>query len=859
MSHEGTTPAQSPSKKELWDDPTQNNEHVPSADPARGLTEEEAEKLRQEGKFNDLPDRSGRSTAQIIRDNVFTRINFMLGTLFVLVMLTGSWINGAFGLLIIFNSIIGIIQELRAKRTLDNLAVIGEARPRVRRDGTVREVSPEDVVLGDVIVIKPGEQIVVDGEVTESSYLEIDESLLTGESDPIHKDPGSPIMSGSFVSSGTGSYRATRVGPDAYASKLTHEASRFSLVDSQLQSGINSILRAITWILVPVGILTIVGQIRAGGDDWREIILSVTGALVPMIPEGLVLITSTAFALGVIRLGRLKVLVNELPAIEGLARVDTVAADKTGTLTENTLTFAGIEPIAGSEPNDGSDFPDDAVARKILAQLGAADSSPNSSMEAIIEAVGTPERTWEVIGQQPFTSAKKWSGMSFAGVDLEPDPESAPDPESERNFVLGAPDVLLDLANGFEEAKARAAEISSAGLRALLLAEASANVASAEAPGDVTPLAFVLLDQKIRPDAGDTLKFFESQGVEVKVISGDNAQAVGAVTRNIGVDLGEPVDARRIEAPSFEETINTHQVFGRVTPEQKRAMVKAMQSRGHRVAMTGDGVNDVLALKDSDLGIGMGSGTSATRSVAKIVLLDDKFSALPFVVAEGRRVVGNIERVARLFLTKTTYSALLAILVLLWGLQYPFQPIHVTITGWFTIGIPAFFLSLPPNNDKAEDGFVRRVMGFGFPAGAIVGAVTFATYLILGGNRGANQELAVQVSTATLLAMIIASSWVLAVVARPYNWWKIVLVMLPLIGYYIIFTGALTQDFFLLDSSNPQTMTVGIVAGIIGAALIEVLWWVMRLRSGQGVKFFESAEARKNRQVQAELRERARG
>ncbi|OCA95119.1 HAD-IC family P-type ATPase [Actinobaculum suis] len=847
-----------------FEDPTLNNEDVPRADPAFGLTEKQAAELHAAGRYNALPARSGRTTWEIIRDNVFTRINFMLGVLFVLVMLTGSWINGAFGLLIFFNSIIGIVQELRAKRTLDKLAVVGEARPRIRREGSSREVSPESIVLGDIIEVRPGDQIVVDGEVTESSYLEIDESLLTGESDPIHKAPGMPVMSGSFVASGSGTYRATRIGADAYAAKLTSEASRFSLVDSQLQSGINSILKAITWILIPVGILTIVGQVRAGSGDWREIILSVTGALVPMIPEGLVLITSTAFALGVIRLGRLRVLVNELPAIEGLARVDTVAADKTGTLTENKLTFEGVELIppaaaaAGTEnsgtpvlaepgetPLASAETPPAAAekqVREILAQLGAADTSPNSSMEAIIEGVGTPAETWQVLGQQPFTSAKKWSGVSFAPG---------------RNYVLGAPDVLLDLAPEAEAAKQRVADISATGQRVLLLGQATQPVTAAEAPGVVTPLAFILLGQKIRPDAGDTLKFFESQGVEVKVISGDNAQAVGAVTRNLGVDLGEPVDARQIPEADFDSVINENQVFGRVTPEQKRGMVKAMQGAGHRVAMTGDGVNDVLAMKDSDLGIGMGSGTSATRSVAKIVLLNDKFSSLPYVLAEGRRVVGNIERVARLFLTKTTYSALLAILVLIWGLQYPFQPIHVTITGWFTIGIPAFVLSLPPNNNKAQDGFVKRVMSFGFPVGIIVGIVTFATYLILGGNRGIDGPLATQVSTATLLAMIIASSWVLVVVTRPYNWWKTLLILLPAIGYGIIFSWDFTQEIFLLDSSNAAAMGVGAVAGIIGAACIEALWWVVTLRSGQRPRIFESDAERENRRLQAELRRKA--
>ena len=863
-------------------DPTTGNEHVPASDPARGLSAAQAAQLAAEGKANTLPDRSGRSAAQIVRDNVFTRINFMLGVLFIAVILTGSWINSAFGLLIIANSIIGIIQELRAKHTLDSLAVIGEAHPRVRREGEVREIAREEVVLGDIIVVAAGEQVVVDGLVTEADYLEVDESLLTGESDSIHKEPGAAMMSGSFVSSGSGSYRATRVGADAYAAKLTSAASKFSLVDSQLQNGIDRILKAITWVLVPVGLLTIWGQIRVVGLDWaaigahwRDIVLSVTGALVPMIPEGLVLITSTAFALGVIRLGRLKVLVNELPAIEGLARVDTVAVDKTGTLTENTLRFAGLELVPGAAVSCGPDSGSasggasscsgsssgtareqhdaaatsaaraQATAREALAQLGAADPAPNSSMEAIQEALGAPAQPWEVTERQPFTSAKKWSGVSFANG---------------QHWIMGAPDVLLDLASADGSAGAvareRAAAIAATGQRVLLLARSDTPVTAANAPGNLEPLAFILLDQKIRPDASDTLRYFDSQGVAVKVISGDNAAAVGAVTTQLGVDVGTPVDARTIPEASFAETINENAVFGRVTPDQKRAMVAALRGAGHTVAMTGDGVNDVLALKDADLGIGMGSGTSATRSVAKIVLLDDKFASLPHVVGEGRRVVGNIERVARLFLTKTVYSAVLAIAVLLFALPYPFVPIHVTITGWFTIGIPAFLLSLPPNNDAARPGFVQRVMRFGFPAGLIVGIATFITYVMLY-DGAASSAYATQVSTATLLTMIIASSWVLVVVARPYVWWKILLILLPLVGYGVIFLWPLTQRVFMLDSSNSGAMALGTLVGAVGAALIEALWWFLGLRFGEPARLWQSAEQRAAQRTQAELRKKA--
>ncbi|AWE41596.1 HAD-IC family P-type ATPase [Actinobaculum sp. 313] len=801
-----------------------------ATDPTYGLSSQQVRERIAAGEVNTLPPRSGRSTWQIIRDNVFTRINALLGVLFALVMVTGSWMNGAFGLLIVANSIIGIIQELRAKHTLDSLAVVGEAHPTVRREGREQAVERDDVVLGDILVIKPGEQIVVDGVVSEADYLEIDESLLTGESDPIPKEPGDEIMSGSFVSSGTGTYRATKVGADAYAAQLTAAAAKFSLVHSELQSGINRILQVITWILIPVGIVTIIGQIRVGENDWRAIILAVAAALVPMIPEGLVLITSTAFALGVIRLGYRKCLVNELPAIEGLARVDVVCADKTGTLTENAMAFGRLE-VLGTY--------DEEEARMALRQLAAADSAPNSSMLAIIDGVGQAEHTWDVAEIQPFTSAKKWSGVSF---------------HEQGHWVLGAPDVLVDAESA---AGVRAGEIAATGLRVLLLGRASATVTDDAAPGRVDPVALVILEQRVRPDAADTLEYFRSQGVDVKIISGDNAESVGAVTRSLGVEAGEPVDARTLTEANFSETVNDSQVFGRVTPQQKRSMVAALQEAGHTVAMTGDGVNDVLALKDADLGVAMGSGTAATRSVAKIVLLDDRFATLPHVVGEGRRVLGNIERVANLFLTKTIYSSILAVLVLLFSLPFPFQPIHVTITGWFTIGIPAFLLSLPPNNEKARSGFVQRVLRLGVPAGAVVAAASFVTYLLVRVPEGTETQ-ATQASTAALLALIISATWVLATVARPYEWWKMLLILLPLLGYGIIFTANFTQRIFILDSSNTHMMLTGMVIGLIGAALIEGLWWMLGAITGERKPLWKPRAEREAEAAQRRIERAAR-
>ncbi|VEI13182.1 HAD-IC family P-type ATPase [Trueperella bialowiezensis] len=772
-----------------------------------GLTASEVEERRRDGRANELPPRTGKSVGQIVKQNVFTRINAILFVLFVMVLSTGSLINGMFGLLIIVNSGIGIIQELRAKRTLESLTIVGEEHPRVWRDGELVEVTQEDLVLDDVVRVGAGNQIVVDGVVTTSDYLSVDESNLTGESDAVRKAPGDPIMSGSFVVSGTGDYTVTKVGAESYAAKLAEEASRFSLAHSELQAGINKILKYITWVLVPVGLLTIWSAVRGGATDWQAVVLEITGALVPMVPEGLVLITSTAFALGVIRLGQRKCLVQELPAIEGLARVDVVCADKTGTLTENTLEFSEIIMVEGCPETA-------AECEEILAQLIATDPDPNATAAAIAQRFPLTSKPWTQGARQPFTSAKKWSGTTFLNDD-----------GTASSWLMGAPDVLA----GDHPAGQKAEEIGAQGLRVLMLAHSPHPVDAADAPVDVRPVALLIFDQKLRPDAQDTLEYFADQGVEVKVISGDNAASVGAVTRRLGVDAGQAVDARHIDTDSFADTIENNRVFGRVRPDQKQAMVTALQERGHTVAMTGDGVNDVLALKDADIGVAMGSGAAATRAVAKIVLLDNRFATLPYVVAEGRRVIGNIERVANLFLTKTIYSAMLAILVIIAAVPFPFMPIHVTITGWFTIGIPAFLLALPPNNNRARPDFVPRVLRFAVPAGLIVGTSAFLTYMIVSGWDVPEQHT--QESTAALLALIIPSSWAVCTIARPLSPWKLLLVALPLVGYGVIFNWSFTQQLFYLDSSNTAMMIQATAIGLVAAACIEALWWMLRRKA----------------------------
>ncbi|ORA17061.1 cation-translocating P-type ATPase [Mycobacterium asiaticum] len=773
-----------------------------------GLTDAEVAQRITDGKTNDVPDRVTRSIAQIVRANVFTRINAILGVLFAIVLVTGSLINGLFGLLIVANSVIGMVQEIRAKRTLDKLAIVGQAKPMVRRQSGTQTLAPDQVVLDDIIELGPGDQIVVDGDVIEQQNLEVDESLLTGEADPIAKDVGDPVMSGSFVVAGTGAYRATKVGGDAYAARLAAEASKFTLVKSELRTGINRILQFITYLLIPAGLLTIYTQLFTTNVGWRESVLAMVGALVPMVPEGLVLMTSIAFAVGVVRLGRRQCLVQELPAIEGLARVDVVCADKTGTLTETGMRVSDVAALDATSEN----------LADVLSNLAAADARPNASMRAIAEAY--PDAPpWLPIAIAPFKSATKWSGVSF---------------RDHGNWVIGAPDVLLDPESA---AAGQAERIGAQGLRVLLLGASDVPVDDAEAPGVVTPVALIVLEQKVRPDARDTMKYFASQQVSVKVISGDNAVSVGAVAEKLGLH-GEAMDARRLptDQAQLADALDTYTTFGRVRPEQKRTIVHALQAHGHTVAMTGDGVNDVLALKDADIGVAMGAGSPASRAVAQIVLLDNRFATLPYVVGEGRRVIGNIERVATLFLTKTVYSALLALLV---GIEcllakplgadpllFPFQPIHVTIAAWFTIGIPSFILSLAPNNERAYPGFVRRVLTSALPAGLVVGIATFATYLTAYHGRHASSVEQEQASTAALITLLMTGVWVLAVAARPYQWWRLALVIGAGLAYVVIFTLPWAQHKFMLDPSNLWATTIALSIGTVGAAVIEAMWWI---------------------------------
>ncbi|MFE3266430.1 cation-translocating P-type ATPase [Streptomyces sp. NPDC059215] len=778
---------------------------LPAAGRARGLSAAEVAERVARGEVNDVPVRSSRSLGEIVRANVFTRFNAIIGVLWLIMLSVAPFQDSLFGYVILANTGIGIIQEWRAKKTLDSLAVIGEAKPTVRRDGVAAEVSTSAIVLGDVIEIGPGDKIVVDGACVEADGLEIDESLLTGEADPVVKRPGDEVMSGSFVVAGGGAFTATKVGREAYAAQLAEEASRFTLVHSELRSGISTILKYVTWMMIPTAIGLVVSQLVVKEHGFKDSVARTVGGIVPMVPEGLVLLTSVAFAIGVIRLGRKQCLVQELPAIEGLARIDTVCLDKTGTLTEGGMDVTELRPLSGA---------DESYVRTVLGALGESDPRPNPSLQAIIAAYPDSE-DWRCVESLPFSSARKYSGATFS----EGNGESS-------SWLLGAPDVLLPAGH---PALAETERLNEEGLRVLLLVRATRDLDDPEVRKGARPAALVVLEQRLRPDAADTLRYFAEQDVKAKVISGDNAVSVGAVAGKLGLS-GEVVDARRLpdEREEMAKSLDKGTVFGRVTPQQKRDMVGALQSRGHTVAMTGDGVNDVLALKDADIGVSMGSGSEATRAVAQIVLLNNSFSTLPSVVAEGRRVIGNITRVATLFLVKTVYSVLLAVLVVCWRVEYPFLPRHLTLLSTLTIGIPAFFLALAPNTERARPHFVRRVMRYSIPGGVVAGVATFVTYLVARHHYTGPGELDAETSAATLTLFLI-SMWVLAIIARPYTWWRVALVASMGLAFLVVLIVPWLQHFFALKLVGAQMPWIAVGVAAVAGVCLELLWkWVDR-------------------------------
>ena len=768
-----------------------------------GLTAAQVAQRVSLGQVNRVREQTSRSLAAIVRENVFTLFNAIIVGASVIVLLFGHIQDGIFGGVMVINAVIGIVSELRAKRTLDALAIVDAPRARVVRDSSAQQIPAAEVVLDDVVSLGLGDQVPVDGEALEVNGLEVDESLLTGESRPVKKQAGDRLLAGTSVVAGAGAMRATAVGADVYAQGISAAARQFTRTVSEIQASINRVLQVVSFLLVPVVVLTFWSQNRvagADGGDWRNALVLSVASIIGMIPQGLVLLTSMNFALGSATLARRGVLVQELPAVEVLARVDALCVDKTGTLTTGGIRVRSVEVLAGDR---------DQVLGALAAASADRTNATATAIAAHLEEEGAPAPLGPQAWGVPFSSARKWSAWG----------------DGRTAWILGAPEIVIDRAlEGGARALELAAGAASQGARVVALVSAPAEIVEDRLPEARLAAAVITLEEDLRQDAAETLDYFRQQGVHVRVISGDNPTTVGALAAQAGLTApggGGPrlMDARELPedtaSEEFARAIASHDVFGRVTPEQKRAMVGALQGRGHCVAMTGDGVNDALALKDADLGIAMGNGSQATKAIAQIVLVDSKFSVLPGVVAEGRRIIANMERVSSLFLAKTTYAAILVIITALVGWRYPFLPRQFSYIDSLTIGIPAFFLALWPNRRRYVPGFLRRTLSLAMPTGAVLAAAALTAFGIVEGPPSSRE------STAAILALMVGAIWLLVITSRPLTPVKCALLTAVAVATVGGVALAPVRDFFQMVWPTPWEWAVIVGVGLCAGALIE--------------------------------------
>ncbi len=733
-----------------------------------GLTEAEAARRFAAGLAHRAGGTAGRTYGDIVRANVLTRFNALLGSLLVVILVIGPLQDAFFGLILLANTAIGIVQEVRAKLTLDRLALLRAPTATVVREGRDRHVPASGVVFEDVLRVTEGDEIVADARVLRSDRLEVNEALLTGESVPVVKAVGDEVLGGSFVVSGGALCLVQRVGDESFAGKVTREAKRFQLVRSDLMIGINRILRLVTWLLLPMGILLLISQLRATTSVADGLRASVAG-LVTLVPEGLVLLTSITLAVAIVRLGRRRVVVQQLAAVEMLARADLVCLDKTGTLTDGALHLDRVEQLDAQQ--------DGAVA---LAAILALDSS--GELKTVAGELPPPPG-WQLEERIPFSSGRRWSAARFR--------ESGA-------WALGAPDALLRPES---PAGRRAEEIAGGGARVLLLGRLPAGGAL-ERAGEVEPVALVVLRENVRPGVRHVLEQLRAEGVGVAVLSGDHPATVHAIASALGLE-GE--------------------VHGRTSPDDKARIVREYRQAGRVVAMVGDGVNDVLALKAADIALAIGRGSTAASAVSAVVMLDADFGVVPAVIAEGRRVIANVERLANLFLTKTAYAVLLGVGAAAFMLPFPFLPRNLTLISAFTIGIPAFFLALAPRAERARPGFLGRVARFAVPVGLVTAVFTFAGYYL------ALDDPRVHLDEARTAATIVLSGlgvWVLSLLARPLTGarWLLIGSMAAALAVCLVLPP--TQAIFGIDIPDALVWLASIGMIAVGGLCLELGLWL---------------------------------
>lgn len=737
----------------------------------KGLTSEEVRAAQAAGKVNADATVKTRSYGSIFRSNICTLFNLINVILAVFVFLTGSYKNMLFMLVIVINTIIGIVQEIRSKITTDRLSIVVAANVEVMRDGKIQKIPIDELVLGDVMRLGRGNQIPTDSVVLKGE-CKTDESLLTGESRLIPKHAGDQLYSGSFINAGTVWARVEKVGADNYAAQITNEAKQKKAINSEIMTSLNKIIKYVSIFMFPVGLLLFANEYLLHHVELDPAILSTVSAMVGMIPEGLILLASTVMAVAVVRLARHQVLVQQLYCIETLARVDVLCLDKTGTITTGGMEVSGLVPldVPDSEPKEQE-------LSKIVASLVASDEDPNDTARAIQEYFGLAKEGKQKVEQAipptdllkptrviPFSSDTKWSGAAFANGEA---------------YVMGAAQFVLEKnANALAQIK-DALDTYTADARVLLVARVEGFDTNGAIEGEVTPLGFVCLRDQIRSTAAQTIAYFKEQGVKLKVISGDDPHTVSGIAQKVGIEGADRfVDATTLKTDQdIASAIKNYNVFGRVRPEQKKAFVLALQAEGHTVAMTGDGVNDVLALKASDCSVAMASGSDAARNVAQLVLVDNDFASMPAVVAEGRRSINNLQRSASLFLVKTLLSITAAFLFIFLPWQYPFVPIQLTLISAFTIGLPSFVLALEPNKDLVRGHFLPNAVVHSIP-GAVCAVVSIVVLTIVG-NEAIGLDYR-QVST--LCVMVVALLGIMLVIKlsipfTPLRWGLLVVVI----------------------------------------------------------------------------------
>ena len=810
-----------------------------------GLTDEQVNERIEQGKVNADENPNTRTYKQIVRENTLTFFNFLNLVLLILVLMVGSYKNAFFVGIIIINTLIGIAQEIRAKKTIDKLAILTAKKSIVIREGKKWTVPTEDLVLDDLVCLKTGDQVPADAKVLEGS-VEVNESLLTGESDNLPKNVGDELFSGSFVTSGEACCQIIHVGKDNYAAQITSEAKEFKRHNSELKNSLNAILKVISIIIVPLGALLFYKQYYSVEHTFKASVVSMVAGVLGMIPEGLVLLTSVALTLGALVLANKKTLVQELYCIETLARVDTLCLDKTGTITEGTMCVGRVEPWSESllrnltedkeEPDEGGMLQDQEIqpenAETQNPDTGSqteADQAEITDETAVLQDIHEIEdmmgnlmyvlkdqnATIDALRKRfptktsmtpehiiPFSSDRKYSGAVF---------------EDRGTYLMGAAQFLFP--EGREEILEVCQKYAQEGLRVLTLAHSSQMAEGTELPADLEPVALLLLTDVIREEAPDTLKFFDSQEVDLKVISGDDPVTVSAIAKRAGLKNAESyVDATTLETEEdLEEAVSKYSVFGRVTPQQKKEMVQALQKQGHTVAMTGDGVNDVLALKEADCSIAMAQGSDAAKNIANVVLLDSNFASMPHIVNQGRRVVNNIRTAASMFLIKTMFSVMLSLLTIFFGNTYPFEPIQMSLISACAVGIPTFLLAQENNYDKIDHTFLRHVFLNAFPAAITISSCVFAIMLVCQNVYHSNAMLST--------ACVLVTGWnymaALKTVYAPLNTYRKVIIY----GMQFIFFAAavMFQKLLALGSLDFGLIILVFILMTFAPVLIDVI------------------------------------